>query len=43
MRIIFPTTPDVFIADQEDIVGRELSKGEKEVVAALGGGVQSYL
>ena len=34
MRIIFPTTPDVFIADQEEIVGRELSKGEKEVVAA---------
>lgn len=29
--IRFPTTPEVFIADQEQLMGRKLSEGEREV------------
>ena len=29
--IRFPTTPEAFIADQEQLMGRKLSEGEREV------------
>ena len=32
--IAFPTTPAAFIAYQEELIGRNLSEGEKEVTAA---------
>ena len=32
--ITFPTTPEVFIAYQEQLAGRELPEREKEVMAA---------
>ena len=30
--IRFPTTPEAFIADQEQLMGRKLSEGEREVM-----------
>lgn len=32
--IRFPTTPEAFIADQEQLIGRALSEKEKEVTVA---------
>lgn len=31
--ITFPTTPEAFVADQEQLIGRKLSEGEREVTA----------
>ena len=33
--IRFPTTPEAFIADQEQLMGRKLSEGEREVTFNL--------
>lgn len=33
--ITFPTTPEVFVAYQEQLAGRELDRTEKELIEAL--------
>ena len=33
--IRFPTTPEAFISDQEQLLGRKLAENEREVIAAL--------
>ena len=32
--ITFPTTPEAFVVNEEQLIGRKLSEGEKEAVAA---------
>ena len=32
--IRFPTTPEAFISDQEQLLGRKLAENEREVIAA---------
>lgn len=32
--ITFPTTPEAFVANQEHLIGRKMSEGEKAAVAA---------